>query len=149
MNKREHAVAAIKHYVAIKAPIQTLYGAITQQKGLSEWWTRDTVAEPCEGTVAEFTFDDKYHNKMHIARLTPYSLVHWECIAGDKEWVGTHITFALEEQDSATILRFAHHEWKAETDFFAGCNYHWGFYMHSLKEYCETGKGIPHQERRY
>ena len=30
-----------------------------------------------------------------------------------------------------------------EQDGLATCNYHWGFYMRSLKSYCETGKGQP------
>ena len=33
--------------------------------------------------------------------------------------------------------------YRATTDLFAHCNYHWGFYMRSLKAYCETGEGEP------
>jgi hypothetical protein len=40
-------------------------------------------------------------------------------------------------------LRFTHGAWREMTDFFAACNYNWGFYMRSLKAYCETGKGQP------
>ena len=30
-----------------------------------------------------------------------------------------------------------------EHDDLAACNYHWGFYMRSLKSCCEIGKGQP------
>ena len=28
-------------------------------------------------------------------------------------------------------------------EFYAHCNFQWGKYLVSLKEYCETGKGFP------
>ena len=57
--------------------------------------------------------------------------------------IGTTFSFDLEEKDGNTILRFTHGDWKEETDFFASCNYHWGYYMRSLAYYCEKGKGTP------
>jgi hypothetical protein len=30
-------------------------------------------------------------------------------------------------------------------DFYANCNFHWGFYLQSLKDFCESGKGKPFQ----
>lgn len=96
-----------------------------------------------EGGFAEFKFGDRYHNKMNIVKLIPNKIVEWECIEGDNEWIGTNFVFDLEEKDGDTILRFTHDNWKEETDFFASCNYHWGYYMQSLKQYCESGSGTP------
>jgi hypothetical protein len=73
--------------------------------------------------------------------------VEWECLEGDKEWVGTNFSFALDEKEGKTTLRFAHKSWRAITDFYAGCNYNWGWHLTSLKEYCETRKGRPYQSR--
>lgn len=95
------------------------------------------------GTIIEFKFGDRYHNKMEITALEPAHHLAWHCLMGHEEWVGTRFVFDLEEKDGQTVLRFTHYDWKAETDFFASCNYHWGYYMHSMKQYCETCIGTP------
>jgi hypothetical protein len=61
--------------------------------------------------------------------------------------VGTKIAFDLEKQSDQTLLRFFHTGWRQQTDFYASCNYNWGFYMRSLKLYSETGRGEPFEYR--
>ncbi len=80
---------------------------------------------------------------MKIVKLVPNRTVEWECIKGDNEWIGTNFVFNLEEKENETILKFTHAKWREETDFFASCNYHWGYYLRSVKLYCETGSGTP------
>lgn len=137
----------IKHYVVIKASTKAVYRAITEQEGLAGWWTREVIARPETGYVNEFKFGDRYHNKMIIGKLEEDKFVGWECIHGEKEWIGTHLSFELEEKDGKTSLLFSHKGWRESTLFFASCNFHWGFYMNSLREFCEKGKGTPHQDR--
>ena len=136
----------IRHLVVIDGPVDTVYRAITEQSGLAGWWTEQTVAEPTVGSIAEFRFGDRYHDKMRVVALEQNKRVEWECFEGDEQWVGTTFVFDLEAGKDQTTLRFSHGNWRAMTDFFAHCNYHWGFYMRSLKTYCETGKGEPFTE---
>jgi uncharacterized protein YndB with AHSA1/START domain len=136
-------MSAIKHLLYINASPARVYQAITTQKGLSSWWTTKTKADAIIGSVAEFWFSDKYHNKMYIVRLDINKYVEWECLDGDKEWIGTRLKFMISPQEKGAMLQFWHYEWKNETDFFAACNYHWGRYLKSLKDYCENGKGEP------
>jgi uncharacterized protein YndB with AHSA1/START domain len=133
----------IKHLVTIDTPLPVVYMALTEQEGLSGWWTTDTVASPAVGSIAGFRFGDRYHNTMRVEKLEHDTRVEWICLDGDPEWVGTTFIFDLEERDGSTVLRFTHGGWREMTDFFAACNYNWGFYMRSLKAYCETGKGQP------
>jgi len=140
-------MAEIQHMLLIDVPVERVYMAITDQDGLAAWWTAQVVAKPEVGSVAEFAFGDRYHTSMRIAALEPSREVRWECIAGDDEWVGTKIVFDLEKRGEQTLLRFHHTDWRGMTDFFASCNYNWGFYMRSLKTYCETGKGEPFEYR--
>jgi uncharacterized protein YndB with AHSA1/START domain len=137
---------SIKHYLLIKAEPDKVYKAITTTVGLRGWWTVEAKADEKVGGIAEFTFGKRYHNEMRITDLEMNKKVEWECIVGDKEWVGTTFSFEIEEQKSNTILRFFHSNWKEETDFFASCNYHWGYYLRSIKLYCETGEGTPFKE---
>ena len=137
-------MSAIKHQLYINASPSRVYQAITTQKGLSSWWTTKTKADAIIGSVAEFWFSDKYHNKMYIVMLDKNKYIEWECLDGDKEWIGTRLKFMIRPQEKGTMLQFWHYEWKNETDFFASCNFHWGNYMKSLKDYCENGKGEPY-----
>jgi len=137
---------AINHLLFIDTLPHKVYKAITTQKGLSSWWTAKTKADAIVGSVAEFWFSTKYHDKMYIVNLDKNKYVEWECIDGDKEWIGTRIQFIITPHNNGTQLHFRHYEWKNESEFFASCNFHWGRYMMSLKDYCETGKGNPFKE---
>ena len=134
---------SIKHYLLIKAPAEKVYTALSKTDGLCGWWTTGAKADEHIGGTADFIFGERYYNKMKITNLKNSKTVEWECLEGDKEWIGTTFLFDLEEKDGNTILRFSHNNWKEETDFFASCNYNWGYYLNSLKQYCKTGEGTP------
>ena len=140
-------MANIKHFLVIKAPVKTVYKAITEQEGLASWWTIKTMAKPDVGFVNEFNFSVNYQKKMKITKLEHDSLVCWECIAGDREWIGTKLRFELNEKNGTTELMFIHADWADETLLYANCNYNWGLYMKSLKSYCETGTGNPYRDK--
>jgi uncharacterized protein YndB with AHSA1/START domain len=133
----------IKHLLHIQAPASEVYKAITEEEGLKNWWTNQTIAIPEEGAVIEFRFGEKYHDKMKVVKLQPNQKVEWLCLVGESEWIDTTFVYDLESNEEKTVLRFTHGNWRESTDFFASCNYHWGYYLRSLKLLCETGKGTP------
>ena len=133
----------IRQMLLIDAPADTVYRAITEQEGLAGWWTVQALAKPEVGSTADFKFGDRYHTAMRVRGLEPPRRVQWECVEGDHEWVGTTIVFDLERKGDQTLLRFVHGGWREVTDFYASCNYNWGYYLASLKSYCETGAGTP------
>jgi len=135
-------MTAIRHNLAIKATPEKIFNAITSQEGLENWWAKQTVAKPEAGFVNIFTFGES-RNEMKVAKLLTNHKVEWECINSMEEWIGTTISFELEEKEGRTILRFAHSGWRAVTDTFASCNYNWALFMKSLKSLCETGTGTP------
>ena len=137
-------MADIRHLLTIEAAASTVYRAITEEEGLRGWWTHETVARPEVGSIAEFNFGSRYHNKMQIVALERAAHVEWLCLEGDAEWVGTRFVFDLESQGERTVLRFCHCSWRQTTDFFASCNYQWAYYMRSPKAFCEAGIGTPH-----
>ena len=139
-------MAEIRHLIVIAASPEKVFGALTEQAGLGGWWTTAVKATAVLGSIAEFDFGDRYHNEMRVTRLEANRLVGWECLVGDPEWVGTTFTFQLEPQGNGTLVRFSHDAWREMTDFFASCNTNWGFYMRSLKAYCESGRGQPFGE---
>lgn len=136
----------IKHYLVINTLTEKVYQALTTKTGIASWWTPQTEIGNNVGDINIFDFGDRYHNEMKIIDLQPNKRVEWECLVGDKEWIGTNFSFELEEKDNETVLRFAQSNWKEETDFFASCNFQWAYYLVSLKQYCETGTGTPFKE---
>jgi uncharacterized protein YndB with AHSA1/START domain len=141
---RENSMAAIQHYLLIKSSPSKIYRALTTKEGIAGWWTVQTEIGNKVSDNNIFDFGERYHNEMKILDLRPDSRVEWLCEKGDSEWIGTRLVFEIEERKSNCILRFSHTEWREETDFFASCNYHWGYYLRSLKLYCESGKGNPY-----
>jgi uncharacterized protein YndB with AHSA1/START domain len=139
-------MAEIKHLLHINAPASEIYEAITEEEGLKNWWTNQTVASPEEGATIEFRFGEMYHDMMKVVKLDPDKRVEWLCFHGDPQWIDTTFVFDIESTDDLTILRFTHGNWREPTDFFASCNFHWGYYLRSLKLLLETGEGTPFKE---
>lgn len=135
-------MADIRHNVVIKATPEKVYKAVTTQDGLEGWWCKQTTAKPELGFVNIFIFG-KFRNEMKVTELFANKRTEWECINSIDEWIGTKISFDLEEKNGNTILRFTHGGWKEVTDTYAGCNYDWAQFMKSLKTLCETGTGTP------
>ncbi|HET6254483.1 MAG TPA: SRPBCC domain-containing protein [Puia sp.] len=156
----------IHQEVLIGTPVEKVYNAITSQEGLSAWWTPGTTAKAEVGSVACFPFGPNYHKEMKILELQQNERVRWNCIAGDAEWIGTTLTFMLQEGDmhslkydryelggqleqqsdfqKGTLLTLHHDDWREYTAMYAECSYTWGQFLRSLKLWCETGRGRPY-----
>jgi len=135
-------MAEIKINVVIKSAPAKVYDAVTIQEGLAGWWSKQTTAKPEVGHVNVFLFG-KFRNEMEVVKLVPGKRVEWKILNSIDEWIGTTVSFDLEEKDGNTLLRFAHADWRAVTDTFAGCTYDWARFLQSLKLLCETGVGTP------
>ena len=155
----------IHHRLIIAAPAEKIFHAVTSREGLSAWWTPDATARPELNSLARFPFGPDYYKEMKIAELKPPVWLKWICQKGDREWIGTTLSFLLEPFDretllsahpemrgqaeqqsdsgSLTLLTFHHDNWKEYTAMYAECNFTWGRFLWSLKLFCETGKGLP------
>lgn len=135
-------MADIYHLVTMKAKQKTIFDAVTTQRGLSSWWLPDTIAKPQLGFVNTFRVGTRFVNKMKIIGLQPYARVEWECLNENDEWTGTHISFDIREKDGFCHLHFKQTDWRAQTDFFATCSFHWARHLIMLKHYCESSISI-------
>lgn len=141
-------MAAIEHFNTIKAPASKIYEALTTEAGQAEIWTTDLRVKPEVGFVCEFRFG-KDIDQMKITHLDPEKRIEWLCVASDPQWVGTIISFELIPDNDKTHIRLKQDGWKEVNDFYRSCNYHWAWFLYSLKCYCEEGKGIPYQRRKF
>ncbi len=135
----------IIHVVDLTAPREQVYAALTTQKGLAGWWTTVAKAEERIGGVIEFTFNAKFGPRMKIVQLQPPSLVVWECVGGPEPWIGNTFHFEIAAQDQGSRLRFRQdYSPELSDDQYGIYNYNWGYYLESLRLYCETGAGKPY-----
>jgi len=121
----------------IKAPASTVYEALTTEKGLGEVWTKKLNVKPEVGFVNEFDFNEETLTKMKILELNKNEGILWECVESDPEWVGTKVSFHLEEKDGITTLQLKHSGWRELTEYYRWCNYNWSMFLMRLKGYCE------------
>lgn len=136
----------IKHNFTVKALASKVFDAITNVNSLKSWWTTDTSGTSTKGQELRFNFGSEMSSVMRVIQIVSNKEIQWKCIEGPQEWKGTTISFWISEgknNQTQTQIQFEHDGWKDMSDFFGISNFNWGFYLRSLKTWCETGKGTP------
>ncbi|HKU43423.1 MAG TPA: SRPBCC domain-containing protein [Polyangiales bacterium] len=137
----------ILHRVGIKASLNRVYDALATRDGLADWWTNDTEGESKLGGIIKFRFHagGKYIGgfDMKVLELQPGKRVSWQVVEGPAEWIGTTISFELEQEDDYAIVLFKHQGWKEPSEFMHHCSTKWASFLLSLKALVETGQGAP------
>ena len=138
----------IIHRIGIRAPISRVYEAIATTEGVAGWWTRDTEGSDGLGGKVNVRFLHKGGGEIgqmdfEMTRLEKNREVRWRFVAGPPEWIGTDATFQLSEDGDMTVLLFGHRNWREAVEFTAHCSTLWAFFLMSLKELAETGRGRP------
>lgn len=137
----------IMHLVRINTSPERVYQAITTAEGIRNWWTRDADLESMIGGTGEFRFP-KYGSgaaaTATIDDLQPPTLVCWKMASSfHPQWSGTTISFDLRADGNVTVLLFAHRGFLDSDEAYALFTTGWGYYLVSLQQYLETGKGAP------
>jgi len=133
----------IFHRVGINAPSSKVYSALSTLEGLSGWWTTDVSASSEMGGHAAFRF--KASNfVMEVFKQESNARVAWRCLSGPDEWIGSTLSFELNDGEEETIVLFRHQDWRNENEFLAQCSMKWAVFLLSLKSFVETGAGHPY-----
>jgi uncharacterized protein YndB with AHSA1/START domain len=137
----------ILHLIKISSTPERVYHALTTPEGVREWWTRDADLDSMAGGMGEFRFY-KGHGvtKVRIDELKPPARVAWMVLSANAPggWNGTTITFDLRAEGGATVLLFAHRGFEQANEGYALVNMGWAYFLVSLRQYLEMGKGAPH-----
>lgn len=134
----------IIHVLQIKAEPKKVFRAIATAEGLSNWWSTDVKAEEKVGGIVDFKFMGDFNPDMKIIALNEPKVVKWECVGGHDNWQDNKFLFELGESDDGTQLKFVQEYANEISDEDYGTyNFNWGYYLQSLKGYCETGQGKP------
>ncbi len=139
-------MACIRHVFHIDASKEKVFEAISTIEGLKKWWTPDTTGSEEIGGILHFQFGQYGFIKFKVAEINSPEFYRWECSDAHPEWLGTWATFTLSDNEGKTKVSFIHDGWKEASEFFGSCNFSWGRYFASLRDYLETGKGDPFKE---
>lgn len=138
----------IHHLLDIAVPRDAVFTALTTGDGIASWWTTSARAEAAAvGAHVEVYFREQFHPRLRISELEPGTALTWEGVEGHDAWgTSTTIRFTLETITTGTRLRF----WQRlpddiGDDAVGSPTFIWGYYLDSLRLYCETGVGKPYQ----
>jgi uncharacterized protein YndB with AHSA1/START domain len=143
-------VPDILHRLHIQKNPSAVYRALTTAEGIRGWWTRDAEMDAHPGGAAVFRFPNYGPDK--LTRVTIGCLecdrrVTWRILDSlHPQWLGTRIEFYLEEASGGTILNFAHCDFAEADSTFALFNTGWAYYLVSLKNLAESGRGLPNPD---
>ncbi len=134
----------ILHFFRVHAEPSVVYRALTTDEGLSNWWTRRVQAEQQVGGHVRFHFLEGFNPVMQITALDEAAGVGWKCVDGHDKWADNTFRFDLRAVDGETDLTFVQ-EYAVELsdEDYGQYNFNWGYYLNSLKRYCEAGEGAP------
>lgn len=132
----------ILHRVGIKSSPNDVYQALVTREGLSGWWTTDTQGENKVGGMLQFRFEAGGFD-MEVLELDPGKRVLWQVADGPAEWIGTLVSWELNQEGDYTIVLFKHQGWREPVEFMHHCSTKWAVFLMSLKSLLETGQGNP------
>lgn len=140
-------MADILLMVPIEAAPEDVYRAIADPEGLRRWWTTAVEGTGGLGDTLVFSFESgMVEMRMKVDAADEPDSIHWSVQdPAPPEWEGTTVTWDVQAGDSGTRLLFGHRGWRSTDSSFPAINYNWAYYLTSLKDYLEKGKGFPHQ----
>ena len=128
------------------------YQALTT--GFDKWWTTSCIPISEMGDKITFRFGPTYW-VMRASNLDPPNCVELECIEAHhvheglpssilNEWEGTKLRWDILEQGTKTKIVLTHEGLVPSLNCYETCEQGWDyFFVHSLKQYLDTGKGSP------
>ena len=135
-----------KYEVQLSVAPEAVMQALTTSEGIAAWWAKSNTV--WKENADEFLPVDfgQVKKLMRIQKATPLSGLTWhvlECTL--HEWPGTRITFNVTPTSSGgSLLKLEHIGLNPQLECFESCSSGWEYFMASLKQYVETGKGTPH-----
>jgi hypothetical protein len=134
--------------ILVNATPDQAFEAINNVRG---WWSGQLEgATDTLGAVFEYRYKDLHMSQHKITELVRGKKVVWQTVKAnlsfvkDKaEWDGTQVVFDIAQRGKQTAITFTHKGLVPTFQCYGDCSGAWGYYMDSLKELINTGKGFP------
>ena len=139
--------------IQISAKPESVYKAIT--KDIDKWWTElsnqalqvgDPLVVRFEKTTSwVMTVSEAIQNRSLVWKVTEANH-ELDGISAKDEWKGTTITWNIDETETGSKITFTHEGLVPALECYDICEAGWDYFLGSLKNYLETGKGNPYQQ---
>lgn len=138
----------IRHSIFIGATPETVVAALMDQAHIRNWWTRQAHVNDGHGRFG--WSGHGWQVELEMAQHATAPQVVWTCRRSNMQnthaWEGTTMQFALVAEGDGTRVEFAHTGYRSSPCFQA-CEQGWAYFLGtSLKQYLETGQGMPYPD---
>jgi uncharacterized protein YndB with AHSA1/START domain len=136
----------IHHVVDIDASAKVVWGALTDQEQMANWWSTEVDApKTVAGQLQVWTFAGDFNPVMEVTDIAEQRHLGWRCVDGHSNWKDNTFDFELVPlPDGRTRLRFTqNYAVELSDDDYGIYNFNWGYYLESLRLLCTTGAGKP------
>ncbi|HTK83714.1 MAG TPA: SRPBCC domain-containing protein [Patescibacteria group bacterium] len=134
----------IFHEVPVKCSARKLYGAITAENAISNWWLKGSRYEARVGAVNSFPLSDGSGQiRMKVLELIEGKSQKWLCVEHKHiDWINTEVSFeVVPESADTSVLRFKHSNWRERSGVFGRVSFYWSaLYLRNLRDMLEAGK---------
>jgi uncharacterized protein YndB with AHSA1/START domain len=139
--------ADILHDFPIAVPAARVFDSVSSPAGLDQWWTKTSRGEPRAGAGYELGFGAGFDWRASVTRYVAEREFELTMTSADADWNGTRVSFALEEKDGTTQVRFRHTGWPEANEHYRVSCYCWAMYLRILRRYLEHGEVVPYERR--
>ena len=134
----------IRHRVGIKAHLPDIYDATFQPAKLQSWWAASASGSGTLGSQIELMFPGYPNHVWEIAELSLHALVRLKLLYGPEPWHGSELCFEFESANVQVFVTLTHTTGPGvppdAQQYF--CT-KWPMFLVSLKQFLETGRGMP------
>ena len=138
-------MASILLRVPIEAERAAIFDALATTEGVTGWWSNHTAGPSGPNSTMKVAFPDVPMTfDFEVAEENPGHRVAWHCLAGPPEWIGTDISFDIQQgDDGSTSVLFTHEGWATTDESFPFIAYSWAQILSRLKGLAESGDAQP------
>jgi uncharacterized protein YndB with AHSA1/START domain len=141
--------------LAIDAPPEAVFDALTTLPGLAGWWTTVSGSGLAGGEL-RFVFAGEGGSDepliIHVTAAQRPSTVRWSCLQYTllADWAGTTLSFEVQpRQAGGSTLTFVHTGLTPRLECYRDCKNGWDHFLPSLRDFVESGRGRPWGSHAY
>lgn len=138
----------------VSANAESAYKAITSE--IDKWWTIESNEAVNIGDILTVGFGKPYFMSMEVEIIIPDQSLKWKVLdalmfiegSGIKndEWIGTKIQWNITKTSNGSEISLLHDGLVPSFECFATCKNGWDYFLGSLKNFLNTGKGYPYSD---
>lgn len=139
----------IKLQINVKAGQEAAYAAVASEKGIQDWWCKDSDVGESAGAPVTLRFrkpdmDGPVTMQFKVDTLEPGKKVVWSCTANDNPaWPGTRLAWEVAGNAGGSVVDFTHDGWQDGGALYDQTVEGWQYFIASLQAYLDGGQPTP------